>query len=218
MIGSGSDAFANFSERHREVLDAAMALIAERGVDAASLRELARRLQMSQPSLYHYFASKDELIEQIVTFHVGRAMSLAMDPVTLASVCRELRPLMGMMANQMLRVWESPEHVTFAQFLFACARTRPELGQVFHNRMVRSGKAVWHALVRPLVDSGELCEDDPEYLFQLVTGSLLAQLLQRHVLKIEAEIDLPGFAEYVVDVAIRGVQARAVARADQEDP
>ena len=193
-----------------------MALIAERGFDAASLRELARRLKMSQPSLYHYFNSKDELIEQIVTFHVSRALSLAMDPVKLASVCRELRPLMGLMASQMLRVWESPEHVTFARFLFACARTRPELGQVFHDRMVRSGKAMWHALVGPFVESGELSEGDPEYLFQMVTGALLAQLLQRHVLKIEEEMDLPHFAEYVVDVALRGAQARAAARDDQE--
>ena len=39
-------------ERHREVLRVAMHLFAERGYAGASLRELARRLGMQQPSLY----------------------------------------------------------------------------------------------------------------------------------------------------------------------
>ena len=49
-----------------------MRLIAERGYRGASLRELARRVGMQQPSLYHYFESKEDLVEQIVvTFGFG---------------------------------------------------------------------------------------------------------------------------------------------------
>ncbi|MFT7623146.1 MAG: hypothetical protein ACI9WU_002323, partial [Myxococcota bacterium] len=36
-----------FTERHQEVLEAAMALIAERGFAGASLRELVRRVSVS---------------------------------------------------------------------------------------------------------------------------------------------------------------------------
>src|SRR5690606_37670788 len=62
---------AELPERHRAVLREALLLFAEKGYAGASLRELARRVGVRQPSLYHYFRSKDELVEQILT-HVGR--------------------------------------------------------------------------------------------------------------------------------------------------
>ena len=52
--------------RREEVLDAGLSLISELGVAGASLRKLAARLGMSQPSLYHYFESKDALVQQII--------------------------------------------------------------------------------------------------------------------------------------------------------
>ena len=53
-----------------EVLRTALLLIAERGYAGASLRELARRLGVQQPSLYHYFETKEQLVEQIIV-HLG---------------------------------------------------------------------------------------------------------------------------------------------------
>src|SRR4051812_6281249 len=58
--------------RREEVLDAGLSLISELGVAGASLRKLAARLGMSQPSLYHYFDSKDELVRQIIEHCASR--------------------------------------------------------------------------------------------------------------------------------------------------
>src|SRR5262245_18082860 len=54
--------------RREEVLEVALALIAEGGIAATSLRKLAAELGMSQPSLYHYFPSKSDLIAQIAEY------------------------------------------------------------------------------------------------------------------------------------------------------
>ena len=74
--------------KHLEVLRVAMRLIAERGYRGASLRELARRVGMQQPSLYHYFRSKEDLVEQIlVTFGFGGAlMALVVSWIGLGAV------------------------------------------------------------------------------------------------------------------------------------
>ena len=48
--------------RREEVLETALTLVSEHGVAGASLRKLAAELGISQPSLYHYFASKDALV------------------------------------------------------------------------------------------------------------------------------------------------------------
>jgi AcrR family transcriptional regulator len=49
----------------RALLDASVALIAERGVEALSLREAARAAGVSPAAPYHHFASKSELLGAI---------------------------------------------------------------------------------------------------------------------------------------------------------
>jgi AcrR family transcriptional regulator len=65
-------------ERHRlqtreEILDAALAVMAEHGVAALNLTEVARRVGLRQPSLYQYFGSRtavyDGLFERGMRAH-----------------------------------------------------------------------------------------------------------------------------------------------------
>jgi AcrR family transcriptional regulator len=67
-------------ERHRlqtreEILDAAVAVMAEQGVAALNLTEVARRVGLRQPSLYQYFNSRnavyDALFERGMRTHAG---------------------------------------------------------------------------------------------------------------------------------------------------
>lgn len=53
----------------RRILDAAVALMAEKGPDAVSMRELSAKLRITKPVLYYYFKNKDELIR--ATFEDG---------------------------------------------------------------------------------------------------------------------------------------------------
>lgn len=55
------------SERTRqEILQAALALVIEKGLHKLSLREIARRVDYSPAGLYEYFASKDAIVEALV--------------------------------------------------------------------------------------------------------------------------------------------------------
>lgn len=59
-------------ERREEFLQKAIEFFAEEGF-ASSTRELAKRLDVTQPLLYRYFASKDELIAEVYeTVYVRR--------------------------------------------------------------------------------------------------------------------------------------------------
>jgi AcrR family transcriptional regulator len=53
------------AQTRQEILDAALAIIAEQGPDALSLRGLARRVQYSPAGLYEYFDGKDAIIEAV---------------------------------------------------------------------------------------------------------------------------------------------------------
>src|SRR5437868_4657791 len=55
----------NSAETRAQIVDAALALIDAEGLEALSTRRLAGELGMRGPTLYHYFANKDALLEAV---------------------------------------------------------------------------------------------------------------------------------------------------------
>jgi len=53
------------AERREEILDAAQALFGQKGVHAVSTRQIAELAGISQPALYAYFTTKDEIAAEL---------------------------------------------------------------------------------------------------------------------------------------------------------
>jgi AcrR family transcriptional regulator len=53
-------------ERREEILDAALGVFAERGLEGASTEEIARRAGISQPYVFRLFGTKKELFKAVV--------------------------------------------------------------------------------------------------------------------------------------------------------
>lgn len=79
---SGALPMEGLSERHREVLEAAAALFAERGYAATSVRDIGEKVGLLGGSLYHYIKSKEALF---VSIH-DMALQVAEDRVKAAVV------------------------------------------------------------------------------------------------------------------------------------
>ncbi len=62
---AGTQARATVSQR-QHILDTALALMSQRGVDGTSMRDLAAAAGLNVASLYHYFASKRELLVAVL--------------------------------------------------------------------------------------------------------------------------------------------------------
>ena len=59
--------------RRQQILDSAIAQLAQRGVDRASLRTMAEAIGVSHTALRHYFSSRDELLVEAYRAHEARA-------------------------------------------------------------------------------------------------------------------------------------------------
>jgi AcrR family transcriptional regulator len=71
----------NRSDETRErIVDAALALVDSEGLEMLSLRRLAADLEIRSPTLYHYFASKTELLDAVA----GRIIDEIWDSVEAA--------------------------------------------------------------------------------------------------------------------------------------
>jgi AcrR family transcriptional regulator len=59
--------FSVFVEGRRgEILDAAIAVFAEKGYEGGTMREIATRLGVTEPALYRYYAGKEALFEDLI--------------------------------------------------------------------------------------------------------------------------------------------------------
>jgi AcrR family transcriptional regulator len=59
--------------RRQQILDSVIALLAQRGVDRASLRTVGEAIGISHTALRHYFSSRDELLVEAYRTHEARA-------------------------------------------------------------------------------------------------------------------------------------------------
>jgi AcrR family transcriptional regulator len=59
--------------RRQQILDSAIAVLAQRGVDRASLRTVGEAIGVSHTALRHYFSSRDELLVEAYRAHEARA-------------------------------------------------------------------------------------------------------------------------------------------------
>ena len=59
--------------RRQQILDSAITLLAQRGVDRASLRTIGEAIGVSHTALRHYFSSRDELLVEAYRAHEARA-------------------------------------------------------------------------------------------------------------------------------------------------
>jgi AcrR family transcriptional regulator len=55
------------SARRQQILDTATAVFAEKGIVAATVRDISERAGILSGSLYHHFASKEEMITEILS-------------------------------------------------------------------------------------------------------------------------------------------------------
>jgi AcrR family transcriptional regulator len=78
--GADRDATAHPGERRAKVLGAAAALFAERGYSGTSLLDISAAAGIAKPTLYHYFASKAAILDEILSEYVESLIVLAEDP------------------------------------------------------------------------------------------------------------------------------------------
>jgi AcrR family transcriptional regulator len=87
------------SATRRRILQIALTLMAQRGVDGTSMRDLASAAGLNVASLYHYFPSKRDLLESVLIeqgylpirpVHVDSEGDVPTEPLTLAQLLAEI--------------------------------------------------------------------------------------------------------------------------------
>jgi AcrR family transcriptional regulator len=197
------------ADRKREVLEAALALIAEQGYAGASLRKLAARVGMAQPSLYHYFTSKEDLVEQLIETFAGDM--LALGPMVLP---RELEEMPQMVRELTFALYEHDTHPLFVRALFAISRSHPRWGKLLREIFVDRVEQSMHVLAHPFVQRGDIDAREAVYLARMMINALGLKLMEERVLFEARELgpDVHAYADFVVATMREVIRAMVAKR------
>lgn len=61
-------------QKKRNILEAALALFMEYGIQRVSITEIAKKANVSQVTIYTYFESKENLVRLVFKFYVDQSM------------------------------------------------------------------------------------------------------------------------------------------------
>jgi AcrR family transcriptional regulator len=186
--------------RRERLLETALTLVSEHGVAGASLRKLAAELGVSQPSLYHYFPSKDALVSAVVEYCADKMLAAALELPPPQR--KEDLPRFAMRA--VVDVWSSERHPRFVRFMFVVAleskANRAFIQRVFEERLYPGFTLLANAFGRDEAERTEL-----RHIVWMVVYSLGLAFLEQRALfgKPTAGQDVLDHAEWVVGAAER---------------
>lgn len=164
--------------RRSQLLDIALTLFAEQGVEHVSIKDLATEAGVAQGLLYHYFQSKEELLVAVFQRHtplpalrqiiedldaLPAREGLSMFAHRVAALLPEKRLILRLLARELL----SSRSTLLAQALPLREELLGELSQYVQRR----------------IEAGELRPHQPRTTVHLFVSSLLALALMEQPLE-----------------------------------
>jgi len=174
----------------RAILDATLALMADRGVDDLRVDDVAERAGVGKATIYRRFRSKDELVTAAVAALVGEIAV----PDT-GSTDADLLTLM----REAVKVFAGTTAARAMPSLVAAMHRDPELARAIREGFLAGRRAALAEVLKRAIERGDLRHDlELELALDVLAGPLFYRLLVTG-----GPID-DALARGVVDLVLRG--------------
>lgn len=160
------------------MLRAALGLISERGYAGASLRELARRLGVQQPSLYHYFETKEQLVEQIIV-HLGAELLAVPGDLPMPG---DLADVPGFAIAGTMMVWDQTSYTEFVRFLFVVSVEHPQFRDAIQALYSHGVEVTAGMFLEPFIARGEITREEGLSLLRVAINSIALMMIEERLL------------------------------------
>lgn len=171
----------DYDEQRRRILDAATELFAQRGYANTGMRDLAAAVGMSAPAIYHYFESKEALMEALIDDSLRGPQGGIRRLPEGGSVGEVLMSAGAGFLNAM----STPAGRQRLEVVFLAAHQRGDWAESYLSRLsdpTESGLADAIAKALPPRARGRV---NPRWVAKQLIGSLLSYVLHEEVLRHE---------------------------------
>ena len=150
------------AKTRERICEAALALFASKGVDGATVRDIAQAVGVSEGALYRHFRSKEEIARDIFA---TRYAALARDVLEIGIGEGGLESRIGALTRRFTTLFDEEP----ALFAFLLVNQHQHLGEVSGaaaENPVEALRAVFEEAIR----RGEIEPDDPDLLAAMALG------------------------------------------------
>jgi AcrR family transcriptional regulator len=202
---------ADGQRTRQAILDAALALFADKGYFGTSLRDVARAVGIRESAIYNYFAGKEALFEALLA--AESAVKTERLTAILEAPIADVRVVLEQLAEFVLDRFVVPRQQQLFRILMSDGLRLAREGRINLLERMGSARPGFHHVMERLVDAGHLRNDDPEILVMQFIGPLL---FWRHLHAIGANTAVirqrHAFARAHVDQFLNGAAAAPAAR------
>lgn len=159
-------------ERPKQILDAALAVFAERGLAAARLDDIAKLAGLSKGTIYLYFPNKEELFREVVRTSVVAYIARA------EAVFEAERDPMQALVAWMDGYWSwlrSPVFPAMHRLVSSELTNFPDLASFYATEVIERAQRLMRGMLERGMDAGVYRRMDP-----LVAARMLSALFVTH--------------------------------------
>lgn len=171
--------------RPDEVLDAALAVFAEKGFAATKVDDIARRAGISKGTVYLYFPSKDALIEAIVRRAVRPIAEGAV--AQMAAFEGDPRIPISLLLKRVAQQISLPQNLSVPKLVVREALTFPAIAQMYRQSVLDVVIPALMTLLARGMAAGHLRELDPELTVRSIVGPIMAHVVMSEVFGLRPE-------------------------------
>jgi AcrR family transcriptional regulator len=193
------------ADRPGEIVEAALAVFAEKGFAAARLDEIAARAGVSKGALYLYFATKEDLFRAVVEQAI--APNIEMVRAIIAAHPGPIADLLRLVPERIVGLLETLPVGGVVKMVIGEAGNFPELARVWHDRLVAQALGAMTDAIAAAQARGEVKPGDPRsYALQLIAPLVIGVIWRETFVPVGAKsFDLTAVARQHVETMLTGM-------------
>ena len=191
--------------RPQEILEAALAVFAEKGFAAARMDDIAARARVSKGTIYLYFPSKEAVFKALVQEMIGPQLA------RLADLARAhegaIAPLLAAMLRNLGQFIATSDKVVLPKMVIAEAGNFPDLARIYREEVIERGLGLFGNLLQAGMARGEFREIPIPHAVRMCLAPLLLAAIWRTTFARFDPVpyDYQGLIEAHVTTLLRGL-------------
>lgn len=189
------------ASKTKEVLiDVALEVFSEKGFVGSTTKDIASRAGVTDGLIYHYFASKEEIMTAILDKHnLSKNINEFFD-------LDNNKPVDHVLINLGYRLLElMHEKSSFIVMFFGEAQRNPIISEKLEN-LVKDGVEILESYLKERVKQGELKKGSMSHVARLFLGSLFIYFLTNNQFKTQKVEESRKYINSVVQTIYEGIK------------
>ena len=186
------------SDTKKMIIESSIKLFADKGFNGTSMRDIAKAVGITLPTIYYYFGNKEDLYQSVLREVIEKFIEATATAVVGVEGMREKLVAMGMAKHRFIA--ENREMM----LLYLRELSRPT-GEGSLSESLEKGLMMLEMVVREGIEKGELRQVDPK-----IAAWYLMGVFSTYDMRIVGRGELPSEEEIraMVDLAFEAIKNR----------